>query len=41
MLIVGDKDIDAGGFSVRSRKDGNLGLMNLKVRSFHLEIFFL
>jgi len=29
MLIVGNKDIDAGGFSVRSRKSGNLGLMNL------------
>ena len=29
MLVVGDKDIEAGGFSVRSRKSGNLGLMNL------------
>ena len=30
MLIVGDKDIKANGFSVRSRKDGNLGMMNVE-----------
>ena len=29
MLIVGDKDIAARGFSVRSRKEGNLGVMDV------------
>ena len=29
MLIAGDKDVAAGGFSVRSRADGNLGAMDL------------
>ena len=29
MLVIGDKDIEAGGFSVRSRRDGNLGMMTL------------
>jgi len=29
MLVVGDKDIEQNGFSVRSRKLGNLGLMNI------------
>lgn len=29
ILVVGDKDIAQNGFSVRSRKHGNLGLMNL------------
>jgi len=31
MLIVGDKDIEASGFSLRSRKDGNLGFMKLEL----------
>ena len=30
ILIIGDKDIEVGGFSVRSRKAANLGIMNLK-----------
>ena len=29
ILIVGDKDIGAGGFSVRSRKNGALGVMDI------------
>ena len=29
ILVIGDKDVEADGFSVRSRKQGNLGLMNL------------
>jgi len=29
ILVVGDKDIAAGGFSVRSRRHGNLGMMTL------------
>ena len=29
MLVAGDKDIEQGGFSVRSRRHGNLGVMNL------------
>jgi len=37
MLIVGDEDIDAGGFSVRSRKDGNLGLMQLDSLIAHVQ----
>jgi len=37
MLVVGDKDIDAGGFSVRSRKDGNLGLMQLNSLIKHIQ----
>lgn len=37
MLVVGDKDIDAGGFSVRSRKDGNLGLMKLDLLMEHIQ----
>ena len=36
MLIVGDKDIEAGGFSVRSRKTGNLGLMTLEALVGHV-----
>ena len=28
IFVVGDRDIEAGGFSVRSRKHGNLGAMN-------------
>ena len=30
ILVVGDKDIIAGGFSVRSRKLGNLGVMDFQ-----------
>jgi len=30
MLVVGDKDINQGGFSVRSRKDGSCGVMNVE-----------
>ena len=30
MLVVGDKDIEQNGFSVRSRKEGNLGLMTIE-----------
>ena len=37
MLVVGDKDIEAGGFSVRSRKDGNLGLMNINSLNEHIK----
>lgn len=37
MLVIGDKDIDAGGFSVRSRKDGNLGLMKLDLLIEHIQ----
>lgn len=29
MLIVGDKDVEAGGVSVRSRRDGDLGSMSI------------
>ena len=29
MLVVGDKDVEQNGFSVRSRKYVNLGLMNI------------
>ena len=37
MLVVGDKDIEAAGFSVRSRKHGNLGMMNLESLYTHIE----
>jgi len=37
MLVVGDKDIGAGGFSVRSRRDGNLGVMNLDALIEHIK----
>ena len=37
MLVVGDKDIEAGGFSVRSRKDGNLGVMNFESLVQHIK----
>ena len=36
ILVVGDKDIEAGGFSVRSRKHGNLGLMNIESLLEHI-----
>jgi len=29
ILVVGDKEVAAGGFSVRSRKEGNLGIMKI------------
>ena len=29
MLIVGDKDMEAGGVSVRARRDGDLGSMSI------------
>ena len=37
MLVVGDKDIQQGGFSVRSRKGGNLGMMNLVSLTEHIK----
>lgn len=37
MLVVGNKDIESGGFSVRSRKDGNLGLMTLESLLLHVK----
>jgi threonyl-tRNA synthetase len=37
MLIAGDKDIEAAGFSVRSRKEGNLGMMNLETLAAHIK----
>ena len=37
MLVVGDKDIEAGGFSVRSRKDGSLGLMTFESLLLHIK----
>ena len=36
MLVAGDRDIEAGGFSVRSRRDGNLGAMNLDSLNAHI-----
>ncbi len=36
MLIVGEKDIEQGGFSVRSRKQGNLGVMTLASLEEHV-----
>jgi threonyl-tRNA synthetase len=36
IFVVGDKDIEAGGFSVRSRKLGNLGVMNLESLTEHI-----
>jgi threonyl-tRNA synthetase len=30
MLIVGDKEMQADSFTVRSRKEGDLGLMNIE-----------
>lgn len=37
ILVVGDKDIEQSGFSVRSRKDGNLGLMNIDMLNEHIK----
>jgi len=37
IFVVGDKDIEASGFSVRSRKHGNLGVMNLESLSAHIK----
>ena len=37
ILVVGDKDIEARGFSVRSRKHGNLGVMNLVSLAEHIK----
>ena len=37
ILVVGDKDIEAGGFSVRSRSRGNLGAMNLESLLEHIK----
>jgi len=37
MLVVGDKDIKQNGFSVRSRKHGNLGLMDLNSLAGHIQ----
>jgi threonyl-tRNA synthetase len=37
MLVVGDRDVEASGFSVRSRKHGNLGVMNCGELAAHIE----
>ena len=37
ILVAGDKDIEANGFSVRSRKHGNLGVMTLGSLSEHIK----
>ncbi|HOO29245.1 MAG TPA: threonine--tRNA ligase, partial [Lachnospiraceae bacterium] len=37
ILIVGDKDIAADGFSVRSRQSGNLGFMTFEQLCGHIE----
>lgn len=37
MLVVGDKDIGQSGFSVRSRKHGNLGVMNISSLTEHVK----
>ena len=37
IFVVGDKDIEASGFSVRSRKQGNLGLMDLESLFEHIK----
>ena len=37
IFVVGDKDIKVGGFSIRSRKYGNLGMMNLETLSEHIK----
>lgn len=37
ILVIGDRDIEAGGFSVRSRKSGNLGTMNLDALLEHIK----
>ena len=37
IFVVGDKDIEAGGFSVRSRRHGNLGVMNLESLCAHIK----
>jgi len=37
MLVVGDRDIEQGGFSVRSRKQGNLGAMNIGSLTEHIK----
>lgn len=37
ILMVGDKDIEAGGFSVRSRRDGILGVMTLESLLTHIK----
>jgi threonyl-tRNA synthetase len=36
MLVVGDKDIEQSGFSVRSRRHGNLGVMNFGSLEEHI-----
>ena len=38
ILVVGDKEIAQNGFSVRSRKNGNLGLMNLDALTGHIKV---
>lgn len=37
IFVVGDKDIAAGGFSVKSRKQGNLGVMNIESLREHIK----
>ncbi|HML48269.1 MAG TPA: His/Gly/Thr/Pro-type tRNA ligase C-terminal domain-containing protein [Clostridia bacterium] len=37
ILVVGDADIAQGGFSVRSRRHGNLGLMTLDALCGHVQ----
>ena len=36
IFVIGDKEVDAGGFSVRSRRHGNLGVMNLDALTAHI-----
>jgi len=37
ILVIGDRDIAAGGFSVRSRRHGNLGTMDLESLCKHIK----
>ncbi len=37
MLVVGDRDIERGGFSVRNRKHGSLGMMTLEALCEHIQ----
>ena len=37
ILVIGDKEIEEGGFSIRSRKHGNLGVMNIESLAEHVK----
>ena len=37
ILVIGDKEIERNGFAVRSRKHGNLGLMDLNSLTAHIK----